>query len=76
MNPTDFVHSASGRVVQVGQGEPAYWAFIPNPLPPSLAADWQLARLNAEAERAARRIGGTGAHVAQPASLHSPFSPA
>ena len=73
MNPTDFVHSASGHVVQVGQGEPAYWAFIPNPLPPSLAADWQLARLNAEAERAVGELAGLGRMLPNPHLFIRPF---
>jgi Fic family protein len=73
MNRTDFVHSASGRVVQVGQGEPAYWAFIPNPLPPSLAADWQLARLNAEAERAVGELAGLGRMLPNPHLFIRPF---
>lgn len=73
MNPKDFSHTTSGRVVQVGQGEPAYWAFIPDPLPPALAADWRLARLNAEAERAVGELAGLGRMLPNPHLFIRPF---
>ena len=31
-----FRRSPSGRIAQFGQGEAAYWAFLPDPLPPVL----------------------------------------
>jgi hypothetical protein len=37
MNPDHFRDSPSGRLVRIGQGETAYWAFVPSPLPPDLA---------------------------------------
>jgi hypothetical protein len=39
MNPERFRGSRSGRVVQVGAGDAAYWAYVPNPLPPRLDLD-------------------------------------
>ena len=44
MDPNYFKNSAAGRIIKVGQGEAAYWAFVPNPLPPELKPDWQLSR--------------------------------
>ena len=33
MNPEQFKDSPSGRVIQVGQGEIAYWSFVHHTLP-------------------------------------------
>ena len=52
MNPEQFINSSSGRVIQVGQGEIAYWSFVPNPLPPQLDFDSALIRLLSDADRA------------------------
>ena len=51
MDPKAFQNTTSGRVIRVGQGQAAYWAFVPNPLPPRLAIDWELASLNARMEK-------------------------
>jgi hypothetical protein len=32
MNLDQFAHSPSGRVLKVGQGDAAYWAFVAQPL--------------------------------------------
>lgn len=73
MNPKDFAATNSGRVIRVGQGEPAYWAFVPDPLPPKLAPDWQLARLNAAAERAVGELAGLGRMLPNPNLFIRPF---
>ncbi len=73
MDPKDFAATTSGRVIRVGQGDPAYWAFTPDPLPPSLAPDWQLARLNAEAERAVGELAGLGRTLPNPNLFIRPF---
>lgn len=52
MDLARFRNSPAGRVVGVGQGDARYWAFVPNPLPPELPDDPQLAHLAAEAAAA------------------------
>lgn len=73
MDPKDFSPITSGRVIQVGQGDVAYWAFVPDPLPPSLAPDWRLTRLNAEAERAVGELAGLGRMLPNPNLFIRPF---
>ena len=36
MNPEEFRNSPSGMVMKTA---PGYWAFVPNPLPPSIEYD-------------------------------------
>lgn len=60
MNLEGFRNSPSGQVIRVGQGEAAYWAFIPHPLPPNLSPDWELARQLSEADRALSQLDGLG----------------
>lgn len=73
MDPKDFAATTSGRVIRVGQGDPAYWAFAPDALPPKLAPDWRLARLNAEAERAVGELAGLGRMLPNPNLFIRPF---
>jgi hypothetical protein len=35
-------NSPAGRLLKVGQGEAAYWAFVPHPLPAALTFDAKL----------------------------------
>ena len=53
MNPEEFRHSDSGKVIHTQQG---YWACIPNPLPPNI--QWSLAVVSAlsEADRGLSRL--------------------
>ncbi len=73
MNPDDFRTSTSGRVIRVGQGESAYWAFVPNPLPPPLTFDTALIRWLSEADRALGELAGLGRALPNPHLLISPF---
>ena len=73
MNPELFRNSAAGRPVRVGQGEAAYWAFVPHPLPPDLPADWELARSLSEADRALSELAGVGRTMPNPHLLIGPF---
>ncbi len=73
MNPTAFSAATSGRVIQVGQGDLAYWAYVPNPLPPELAPNWPLAALNAAAERAVGELAGLGRMLPNPNLFIRPF---
>ena len=73
MDPKAFQNTTSGRVIRVGQSQAAYWAFVPNPLPPRLAIDWELAGLNARAERAVGELAGLGRMLPNPKLFISPF---
>lgn len=73
MNRQDFENSLAGKVIQVGQGEVAYWAFIPNPLPPNLLANWDLTKLLSEADRALSELAGLGRTLPNPNLFVSPF---
>ena len=73
MNPEQFKDSPSGRVIQVGQGEIAYWSFVPNPLPPTLSFDSALIRLLSDADRALGELAGLGRALPNPHLLINPF---
>jgi Fic family protein len=73
MNPDKFRNSPSGRVIQVGQGETAYWSFVPNPLPPALTFDSALIRLLSDADRALGELAGLGRALPNPHLLINPF---
>jgi len=73
MDPKIYQNTNNGRVIRVGQGQAAYWAFVPNPLPPRLAIDWELASLNARAERAVGELAGLGRMLPNPKLFISPF---
>lgn len=73
MNPDKFRHSPSGRVIQVGQGETAYWSFVPHPLPPPLTFDAALIRLLSDADRALGELAGLGRALPNPHLLINPF---
>jgi len=73
MNHKGFENSPAGRTIKAGQGNAAYWAFVPNPLPPDLSADWEISRLLSEADRALSELGGLGRTLPNPSLLVSPF---
>lgn len=73
MNRDDFIKSSAGKVVKVGHGEAAYWAFLPNPLPPVLNANWEITRLLSEADRALSELAGLGRTLPNPGLLIAPF---
>lgn len=73
MNPEHFRNSAAGRLVRVGRGEAAYWAFVPHPLPPDLPADWELGRSLSKADRALSELAGVGRTMPNPHLLIGPF---
>jgi Fic family protein len=68
-----FRNSPSGCVMRVGQGEIAYSAFVPHPLPPSLQFDMDLVRILSEADRALGELAGLGRTVPNPHLLIRPF---
>ena len=73
MEPERFRNSTAGQVVRVGQGETAYWAFVPHPLPPNLPSDWELTRCLSEADRALSELAGLGRTMPNPHLLSGPF---
>lgn len=73
MNPERFCNSTDGRLIRVGHGEMAYWAFVPHPLPPDLSADWEFARGLSKADRALSELAGVGRTMPNPHLLIGPF---
>lgn len=68
-----FRNSPSGQLVRVGQGDAAYWAFVPNPLPPDLKPDWALVHHLSDADRALSELAGVGRTMPNPHLLIGPF---
>jgi Fic family protein len=68
-----FQSSPSGRLIRVGQGEMAYAAFVPHPLPPSLSFEMDLVQMLSEADRALGELAGLGRTVPNPHLLIRPF---
>jgi len=68
-----FTRSHAGRLVKVGQGEAAYFAFVPHPLPPSLSWTSDLVNHLSAADRALGELGGLGRSLPNPHLLISPF---
>ena len=73
MNPEKFMNSPIGRIIQIGQGDAAYSAFVPNPLPPPLAFDATLIRQLSDADRALGELAGLGRALPNPHLLINPF---
>ncbi|MBD3286988.1 Fic family protein [candidate division WOR-3 bacterium] len=73
MDPKQFTDKALGRLIRVGKGEGAYWAFVPNPLPPEIGADWELTNILAEAKGALSELAGLGRIIPNPNLLINPF---
>ncbi len=73
MDPQRFRNSRAGQVIRVGEGETAYWAFVPHPLPPKLRMDWQFARVLSEADHALGQLAGLGRTMPNPHLLIGPF---
>jgi Fic family protein len=73
VEPQRFQESPSGRLTEVGQGQAAYWAFVPHPLPPSLDFDAHLVRALSEADRALGELAGLGRTMSNPHLLIGPF---
>ena len=73
MNLDQFAGSPSGRLLKAGQGEAAYWAFVPNPLPPMLELDLPLVQALSAADRALGELAGLGRNMPNPHLLIHPF---
>jgi Fic family protein len=70
MNPDLFQTSTAGTCRKT---ERDYWAFFPNPLPPRLSVDWNLAATISEADRALSELSGTGRLLPNPQLLIHPY---
>jgi len=64
MDPNDFSSAAPGRVLRTPKG---YWAFIPNPLPPTI--EWSTLLISALGE-AERNLGRLASQADRPPSPH------
>lgn len=73
MEPERFKNSTSGRLVKAGDGDSAYWAFVPNPLPPSLPFDSELVLALSDAAQALGELSGLGRRMTEPNLLIGPF---
>jgi Fic family protein len=66
-----FQDSPAGRTVHVPRGD--YWAYLPNPLPPTLAWTPELVADLSEADRALGELAGLGRVLPNPHILIAPF---
>ncbi len=73
MDVEKFSKSPSGKIIKSGQGDTAYWSFIPNPLPPELAFDPELVRALSDADRSLGELAGLGRSMLNPHLLIRPF---
>ncbi len=73
MEPKQFTDSSAGRVIQVGKGEGAYWAFVPDSLPPEIDFDPKLVKVLADANLALGELAGLGRTILNPNLLINPF---
>lgn len=70
MDPNDFSSSSPGRVLRTPKG---YWAFIPNPLPPTIEWSTPLISALGEAERNLGRLASLADTLPSPHILVGPF---
>jgi len=73
MNKDRFQNSPAGRPLTVGQGEAAYVAFVPDPLPPDLMLDLALIGQLSAADRALGELAGLGRTIVNPHLFIRPF---
>ena len=70
MNLTDFTEKKSGSLIQAPHG---FLAFVPNPLPPEIAFDMELALALSKADAALSELSGLGGQLPNPHLLISPY---
>lgn len=73
MNKEEFINSTTGRVVQTSIHLTPYWAFVPNPLPPSIKPSWKLVNLLSEADREIGIVAGLARNIPDASILIEPF---
>ena len=59
MNQEDFKNSTAGKCIRTIT-RPPYWAYVPNPLPPKIELDWELASLLSKADIKLGELSGAG----------------
>ena len=72
MNPETFKNSTAGKCTRT-ISRPPYWAYVPNPLPPKIEVDWELASLLSKADITLGKLSGAGQLLPNPHLLISPF---
>ena len=70
MNASDFTEASPGKLVQTPE---AYWAFVPDPLPPATAYGSGIWKRLSEADLAVGQLSGMGRMLADPHLLVGPF---
>lgn len=73
MNPDDYQASQIGSPIRVGQGDAAYWAFAPAPMPRELALSSSTVFNLSEADRAVGALAGLGSRLPNPHLLIQPY---
>lgn len=73
MNIEQFRKSPAGRLIKVGQGGTAYYAFLPHPLPPRLEYSSLLVTALSAADRALGELAGLCRNLANLRLFISPF---
>ena len=59
MNPEVFKNSTAGKCIR-SITRPPYWAYVPNPLPPKIAVDWELVNLLSKADGKLEELSSAG----------------
>ena len=72
MNHENFRSSTAGKCIRT-IGRPPYWAYVPNPLPPKIDMDWELANLVSKAGIKLGELSGAGQLLPNPHLLISPL---
>ena len=72
MNHENFRNSTAGKCTRT-IGRPPYWAYVPNPLPPTIDVDWELANLVSKAGIKLGELSGAGQLLPNPHLLISPL---
>ena len=67
MDSKNFEKSSAGNCIKTLKG---YWAFLPNPLPPSINYDKDLINLLSEADRLLGELSGTGRTLLNPSFIY------
>jgi Fic family protein len=71
MDPKAYQNSPAGRAVHVTRGD--YWAYVPNPLSPSLTWTSELVADLSAADQALGQLAGLGLMLPNPHILIAPF---
>ena len=72
MNQEEFRSSTAGKCIRTISRYP-YWAYVPNPLPPKIEVDWELANLLSKTDSKLGELSGTGQLLPNPNLLIRPF---